>query len=354
MRWLPRYVVFCAVAIFLLSAAIGQLADGGVDLREMRGARTDLRVDATIPIDDTLALVATADEAAARVEDLFARRFDRRPRIAIFATPEAFARGTSSLFGYSKDTADAIAMTYGGIFDRRTSGIAVDEETSDDGTAAVIEHELVHQMVRELSRGADLPAWLEEGIATVVAQEDRPSGEWLEEESLEGRAVAASGRTSFAELATLEGWQAAYARIGEALYDESAEAVRAMELRIGWTGVLRAIAATASGVSFADAYASGAGESLASVEGRLAASASAALLVREPLASDRDVVWVAFTGIPNADLSVRITGPRSYAVTFTVMTDALGMYRGSFGSTADRGTYVLSAAGLDAVIETDR
>jgi hypothetical protein len=41
-------------------------------------------------------------------------------------------------------------------------------------------------------------------------------------------------------------------------------------------------------------------------------------------------------------------------VTFTVTTDNLGIYRGSFGSTAPPGGYIVSAAGARAEITTTR
>ena len=48
-----------------------------------------------------------------------------------------------------------------------------------------------------------------------------------------------------------------------------------------------------------------------------------------------------------------IGGRSSYAVTFTVGTDDLGMYRGTFGSTAPPGTYQISAAGGRAELVTE-
>lgn len=41
-------------------------------------------------------------------------------------------------------------------------------------------------------------------------------------------------------------------------------------------------------------------------------------------------------------------------MTFTVTTDSLGMYRGSFGSTAAAGTYMVRAAGTSATFNTAR
>ena len=51
---------------------------------------------------------------------------------------------------------------------------------------------------------------------------------------------------------------------------------------------------------------------------------------------------------------VTISGNSSYVVTFTVTTDDLGIYRGTFGSTAPPGAYIVSAAGASAEITTAR
>ena len=60
------------------------------------------------------------------------------------------------------------------------------------------------------------------------------------------------------------------------------------------------------------------------------------------------------TGTPLTRVSVRIAGGASYSLTFTVITDAFGMYRGSFGSTAAPGAYLVSAAGASASFSTVR
>lgn len=351
---LRTVIALSAVTLFLAAGVVNELDQPRVELRTITGAATDLRVDAAIPIDDAFALVAIADRMAAHVEGLFGRRFTKRPKIAVFATPEAFAWGTSHLFGYSRGDSDFVAAMYGGIFDRRSEEIALDANGGEGGTTAIVEHELVHQMVRELSHGAALPAWFEEGIATLVAQEDAPSDEWIDEESLEGRAVAARGGVSFATLDTLNGWDDAYGRVGEALYDYAAEALRAMEAPIGWTTVVGIVADVGAGTAFADAYAREAHEPLSSVEARLDAGATAAIIVRDKPNADDHVEWILFTGIPNRETTVSITGGRSYSVTFTVTTDDLGIYRAVFGSTAQPGMYVVRAAGMYAILDTDQ
>ena len=56
-----------------------------------------------------------------------------------------------------------------------------------------------------------------------------------------------------------------------------------------------------------------------------------------PDLADADRPVFAINGV-----QVRIAG-RDYELTYTVRTDGIGLYRGTFGSTAARGTYTLSA-----------
>src|SRR5207244_5210064 len=51
-----------------------------------------------------------------------------------------------------------------------------------------------------------------------------------------------------------------------------------------------------------------------------------------------------FSGFaPDSAVVIRISGERGYDLAFTVRTDDLGMYRGSFGSTAPAGRYSIDA-----------
>jgi hypothetical protein len=52
--------------------------------------------------------------------------------------------------------------------------------------------------------------------------------------------------------------------------------------------------------------------------------------------------WTLSGFEPNADVQVSISG-KSYELVYTVRTDGIGLYRGTFGSTAGPGTYTLMA-----------
>jgi hypothetical protein len=64
--------------------------------------------------------------------------------------------------------------------------------------------------------------------------------------------------------------------------------------------------------------------------------------------------WTLYAGRGSADVQVTISEALGYTVTFTVRTDQLGMYRGSFGATAAPGTYTVRGAGAAATLVTTR
>jgi len=111
------------------------------------------------------------------------------------------------------------------------------------------------------------------------------------------------------------------------------------------------LASVSAGQNLAEAYRSKAGETLVQLEARLE-SVQPAIITRTRPAGD--VEWTLFAGMPLASSAVSISGKSTYVVAFTVTTDELGIYRGSFGSTAPLGAYVLSAAGARAEITTSR
>ncbi|HYK99123.1 MAG TPA: hypothetical protein VEU77_12100 [Candidatus Acidoferrales bacterium] len=324
-----------------------------VPLVVLPSQRADVRVEVTVPGSDALAVAAGVDRSVERVETLFGRTFNARPRVLLFGTNDSFATGAAQLFGYSSDTAAYVASTYGGIFDRGTSTIAVNwASAGHDRMSAAIEHELTHLMIREVTRGNDIPVWLDEGIATLVEEGAPGAAAWNDGADLTGRAIAASHTVAFAQLSTLADFHASYARVGRPLYEFTADAVRTMEQRISWSGVVRTLDAVGSGYPFEVAYRSVSGESVDALEARLGATASAITIGAAD--AKGNVTWTLVTGAPLSEVRVRIAGGASYSLTFTVTTDAFGIYRGSFGSTAAPGAYVVSAAGATASFSTVR
>jgi hypothetical protein len=325
-----------------------------VPLVTLPSQRADVRVEVTVAGPDALAIALGVDRSVERVETLFGQTFTARPRVLIFGSAASFSTGARELFGYSTETADRVANTYGGIFDRGTATIAVNWSASgSQRMSAAIAHELTHLMVREATGGKDIPAWLDEGIATLVEQDSAGASIATADEQLSGRAVAATGAITLTQLETVADFHAAYSRLDRPLYAYAAYATRQVGERIGWPGILAVLAATKTGGSFEAAYTIAANETIPALSRRVAADTSSAIVTTGVDASG-DARWSLFAGTPSADVQVSITGAQGYSVTFTVRTDSLGMYRGSFGSTAAAGTYTVRAAGTSATFSTAR
>jgi hypothetical protein len=338
------------VLLLMIGLALVWSTRNAIDLRAVPAVAADARADRALSDADVARHARTIERSVAYVEDLFQRPFALPPKVLLFATRESFSDGLSARFGYSEGAATFLATNHGGVFDPSTSTIAMSlEALGINGVAPTLEHELTHLMVREATAARPLPTWFEEGMATLAERQPAAALRWPEQDAVVARSIAASGRVSFADVNTLVTWHATYLRVGDRLYGYAAEAVRLMRGRLEWPGVLKLLSSVSAGQGFAEAYQSRAAETLAELEARLKAVQPAIVTRTRP---GGDVEWMLFTGMPGAPSAVTISGNSTYVVTFTVTTDDVGVYRGTFGSTAPRGIYVLSAAGARAEINT--
>jgi hypothetical protein len=336
------FVVQFCVNVPSGSAAVRR--DTTVPLNSVNTARTDLRVEAGIPATEIVRVANALDEAALRVERVFGRPFSERPRVLLFATPASFARGAEEIFDYSPETARLAADSYGGIVDQATLTIAVDWRAVGGDLSGLLAHELVHVMIRDISgRDARLPAWFEEGFATTIQREDALAADT---DALLARSLRANGVVTLDQLATLPDWHRTFTRVGRPQYALAALAVRAMEARVGLTGLVGALIAVGAGETFEDAYAALGTGALATFVTSFGSAdqAKAEIAVTEISNASGDHGWTLFAFPPNSIVRVRITGVgNGYDLGFTVTADDRGMFRGSFGSTAAAGAYTIAA-----------
>ncbi|MDQ2914013.1 MAG: hypothetical protein M3T56_12250 [Chloroflexota bacterium] len=318
--------------------------DTTVPLYAVATLRTDLRVEAGIPANEILRVATALDSAALRVEHVFGRPFSERPRVLLFATPASFAKGAEEIFDYPPATALLAANSYGGIVDQATLTIAVDWRAVGGDLSGLLAHELVHVMIRDITgRDALLPAWFEEGLATVIQREDTLAADT---DALAAESLRSNGVVSLAQLVTPADWHRAFARVGRPQYAVAALAVRAMETQVGEQGLVTALVAVGAGASFQQAYAQlGSGSLPAFVDSFDAVeSGDGQIAVTRTTGPTGDRGWTIYAFTPNSEVRVHISGvSNGYDLTFTVMSDDLGMFRGSFGSTAAPGAYIIAA-----------
>jgi hypothetical protein len=314
-----------------------------VPLSTVLTERADVRVETGVPVSEVIRLATSVDSATARVEIVLGRHFTTKPRVLVFATRASFTRGTQDLFGYSPETAANVAASYGGVFDAETLTIAVNwQAAASTDLPALLAHELTHLATREIvGHDAVLPAWLEEGIAAEVQAGDAGINTSAQAAA---RSLIANAPSTLDEITTLAEWHRAYAEIGPALYAVSAETVRAIEARIGKSAMFSLLAEVGRGVRFEDAYQARAGESLDEFVARFTRdlALNPTVAVGATVDASGNIAWTLSAFAPNSDVQVRITG-HGYDLAYTVRTDAIGLYRGAFGSTAALGAYTLSA-----------
>jgi hypothetical protein len=314
-----------------------------IPLSTVLTARADVRVESGIPAPEVVRLASSVDSAMARIERVFDRPFTTQPRILVFATRATFGRATQDLFGYSRQTAETVALSYGGVFDPQTLTIAVSwQATAGSELSDLLAHELTHLATREVvGRDAVLPAWFEEGLAAEV---QAGAAGFDADAKLAARSLLANAPGTLDSLSTLSEWHKVYAKLGVGLYAVSAEAVSAIEERIGRAAMFAMLAEVGSGARFEDAYRAHAGETLDAFIARFTTDLAVKPTAQAGTKGDNsgNVSWALGAFAPNSDVRVTITG-KSYDLVFIVRTDAIGMYRGTFGSTAALGTYTLTA-----------
>lgn len=334
-------VQFC---VNVPSGAGGVRRDTTVPLYPVATLRTDLRVEAGIPASEIVRVASALDSSALRVEGVFGRPFSERPRVLLFATPATFAQGAREIFNYSPATALLAANSYGGIVDQATLTIAVDWHAVGGDLSGLLAHELVHVMVRDIAgRDARLPAWFEEGLATVIQREDALAADT---DALVARSLRANHVVTLDQIATLADWHSTFARVGRPQYAVAALAVRAMEARVGQGGLVEALVAVGGGANFPDAYeALGTGPLAGFVASFDAVAEDAAgIAVTATSNASGDQGWTIYAFPPSSIVRVHISGPSNgYDLVFMVTADDLGMFRGTFGSTAAIGTYTIWA-----------
>jgi hypothetical protein len=313
-----------------------------VPLSTVLTVRADVRVESGVPASEVIRLASSVDNAIARVERAFDRPFVTKPRILVFATRASFALGTRDLFGYSPETAANVAMSYGGVFDPQTLTIAVNWQAAGANLPSLVAHELTHLATREIvGHDAVLPAWFEEGLAVDIEAGDAGIDS---DSQLAARSLLANSPDMLGTTQTLAEWHRAYAQIGSPLYAVSTLTVRAMQAEIGRDALLAVLDEVGRGARFEDAYRAHAGEGPGELIARLAGDLALhpEIAVGTVADSSGNLRWTLSGFAPNGDVAVTITG-KSYDLAFTIRTDGIGMFRGTFGSTAAPGAYTLTA-----------
>jgi hypothetical protein len=329
-------------------AMIAHLAErGGLNTRSLDLPGVHLQLDRLIGPADAERLRSTVTADLAAVESYFERAFETPPTIFVLATPSGYADALRELLGYTPANAAALSLQSGGLYVRDPSVVFVNWSYRGRGPLLVMRHELTHVMVREIvgRETTTTPAWIDEGLATLVQNAARPASTSPDMAAPIALALLAQQHVTLDDLDSLAQWPARNGALGGYAYDVAEKGLRELLRHVPLPALLRIFTAQRSGASFSDAYAQIAGEPYAAFLESFArrVAACAPVIAVGSLRASGDLSYLASGFRPKQKVRVTISGP-AYQLGFDVETDTHGLYAGTFGSTAIPGLYEIRAS----------
>ncbi|HEY8805989.1 MAG TPA: hypothetical protein VIN70_00205 [Candidatus Limnocylindria bacterium] len=320
------------VALVLLRQRLGP------DFRRTGTGAVELWTETTMSTAVAEAILATLVADAATVEAYFGRPFGDPPAVFLFSSRASFASALERQFGFSAESAALLARQTGGVTLAGIDAVAINgESVLNAGKTTIFRHELAHVAIHRLA-GDGVPAWLDEGLATLVEGRD-PFGI--------DRATALSILENDPAVLTILGddrsWLQNNTDYGGHAYGVAAEAVRVVEERIGLEAVVAMLERIGAGTLPAAAIEGALTESLArfviELPGRALADCKQGIFV-SAARSDGLRIWIAYGFRPQNSTAVTVDGQgQRYA--FRVVTDRYGVYTGTLGTPMQAGSYVL-------------
>ncbi|GAC1460928.1 MAG: hypothetical protein NVSMB8_11900 [Candidatus Limnocylindrales bacterium] len=335
------------LALALLRQRIGDA------VRRVGPAPPDLWVEDGVPVTTAAQLRTILVDDMAAVRDYFGRDFLRVPAVFVFATRGSFAAALERHFGYPAAVAARLAMQSGGLLVTGLDAIVINAENVLGGRSlTILRHELTHVLLHDLAGDGRLPAWLDEGLATIVEL----GGANDQRERLVSLSLAAERRVSLSSLSDPGEWLSQNDRLAGHGYGIAAAAAQLLLDRLGSGGLVPLLEAVGRGGSLADAYRAQSTETLApfdaAVPPRALASSCGRGIATDAPGADGLTIYQLYGFPPSTAVSVsvdRATTPLAFSVT----TDAVGAYAGTLGGTMAPGLYRVRASFALGGVEVD-
>jgi EAL domain-containing protein (putative c-di-GMP-specific phosphodiesterase class I) len=329
----------------------GQIVDTGIAMTELQPNGARLLVEAAIGGADAARIRAAVAGDVAEVERMLATSFERQPAVYVFATRASFAFALQRSFGQSGTDAGMLAAANGGVAFPRQGAIVINWESARaDASLSVVRHELTHLLVHEIAGvESELPAWFDEGLASLAAREV-PSTDVLlaPNELMPARdasatlALLAQGTASLSALSSPADWSIRNAQLDGRGYAVAAEAVGMLRASGGFDG-LRTLLERSRAVGFGQAFGEMRGESVAdfaaAFPARFASTHAELRLQQAPRGSS--VEWSVSGVRPHSAIAVTIDGA-DYHLEFEAQSDRDGVYSAVFGGTVRAGEYSIT------------
>jgi hypothetical protein len=313
----------------------------GSEFRRVSGGSLDLWAESGVSLDVAQRLDAIVREDATAVEGYFGRTFRDVPALFVFASQPSFALALEKQFGYSRGMAAQLSNQFGGLLVTGLGAIAINgQNVLGGGRPTIFRHELTHVMSHQLA-GTGLAMWLDEGLATLVAETDPSTFDLDRTTAFSILADSALRMLAFEEDRS---WLDRNTALGGNAYGVAAEAVRLMVARLDRTGLVTVLEAVGRGQSLTSAYAVATGGSLAqfveTIPSRVLGECPDGLTL-SATRPDGLILWRIYGFGSHRTVAITADGPAHYA--FGVVTDAYGVYSGTLGGPMPLGTYALRA-----------
>ena len=209
---------------------------------------------------------------------------------------------------------------------------------------------------RDRRTAGAVPAWVDEGLVTVVQNTALPASSAIDMGSYVALALLAEHRTTLDQLTSLDEWPMRNAALAGYGYKIGELAARELINHVSLPVLIRILGTQRSAGSFAQAYARVTGASYASFLRSFAAQIeSCGQSITTGMADGaRNVPYLVRGFGARRDVHIAIDGA-GYHVDFSVRTDDYGLYAGTFGSTAVAGSYEIVAidGALNARVSID-
>lgn len=338
------------------ASRLDDLARAGILLTSVQTQQGSLHAESSIGTVDRASISAAQDRDVVALEQDFARRFDPAPAVYAFAVAGSFELGMVVLFRMTPSIARSVAARHSGVLDARSVSVAIDWQLVRlESPVTIIRHELTHAMVQQIAgRDAELPAWLDEGLAEIERQSLRPDDP--NADLAVAAALLASGRASLARLSTTESWLRQSAAQDSRTYSVARTAADLLTRDVGRAGIVELLERTSRGDPFAAAFLATTGVTVGAFEssfaGRVAAGAPVAWITTDLRSRlDGSVGWSA-RGFPASQTATVAIDGAAYHLAYPVTIDQFGMFSAAFGSTAPAGSYTVRVTSGSASAST--
>lgn len=323
---------------------------GGISFRVDSSGPGDVYTETSITTADAAAIKTQVSADVAAIQTDYGRAFTRRPTLYVMATTTSYTTALRTVFGFDAQTAQQAGANSLGIFDEELVATASDwQKIAPQKPLSNFRHELTHQMEFQISRGASIPAWFNEGNARLEDLTVAGSQYKVIVNKYGAASMASLGvLIPLTELVSQATWNARPTPMGSYQYYEASQAVQLIRNDVGATGVIRILELLAQGQSFEAAYTSTSGQPYANFLSTYAARIRGIAPTYPAITTAGDSIvgpglsFMLYGFTANAQVTINVSGAAS-ATPQTVAVSSIGTYNSYLDDRWPAGSYTFSA-----------